>query len=333
MKTLRIGGSFIVKARKDEIKKACLNLFELLNFKNEIKKVEKIIIKPNIVSLQHYSLGSITDPLIIEELVRFIRKFSNKEILIAESESIWKTRKRLQDDKPDYDEAEQSIGFNLSLNSSGIEKIIEKYKNVNLVNITRAKKLDSDYAKKKVRQKFGIKSDNILPEFFKMIPKEFNASAIFISLSKIKSHCFQDTKVTNCMKNQYGLISYADKTFYHNKLSEAIQCVNMITQSLFDCYYITEALRFTMEGGGPTRGDTVKNLGLAVAGTNPVEIDAIAATLMEVDPSKLDYLQLSKGLLGQYNDEMLAKIPKNFKYRFRLHPEIDKLTREGLIYQ
>ena len=88
-----------------------------------------------------------------------------------------------------------------------------------------------------------------------------------------------------------------------------------------------------MEGGGPTRGDTLKNLGVGIAGTNPVEIDAIAATLMEVNPLKLDYLQSSRGVLGQYNEKILAKIPKYFKYRFKLHPDIDKITREGLVYQ
>lgn len=333
MKSVNVGSSLVIKANKNEVKKACSQLFDFLNFKNKIKNIDKILIKPNIVSMQHYTLGPVTDPLLVDELIKYLRKYSEKEILIVESETIWKTRKRIEKDEPDYNEKEQLIGFNLSLKSSGIENIVKKNKNVKVFNITRAKKLDSAYVKNKIIKKFGKKVNEIFPEFFRMVPIEFDSKAIFISLSKIKSHCFQDTKITNCMKNQYGLIAYPNKTVYHYKLSETIQYVNMLAQSFFDCCYITEALRYTMEGGGPTRGDTLKNLGIAVAGTNPVEVDAIAAALMEVNPLKLDYLQSSRGLIGNYDEKMLAKIPKSFKYRFRLHPDIEKITREGLIYQ
>lgn len=333
MKAINVGSSLIVKVDKNEVKEAGFKLFEFLNFKNKLKNVDKILIKPNIVSMQHYTVGSITDPLVIDELIKYIRKFSNKEILIVESETIWKTRRRIKQDEPDYNEKEQLLGFNLSIKNSGIENIVKKNKNVKVLNITRAKKLDSNYVKKKIIKKFGKKANEMFPEFFRMVPIGFNTKAIFISLSKIKSHCFQDTKVTNCMKNQYGLISYPNKTVYHHKLSETIQYVNTLAQSFFDCYYITEALRYTMEGGGPTRGDTLKNLGIAVAGTNPVEIDAIAAALMEVNPLKLDYLQMSRKILGSYNDKILKKIPKSLKYRFKLHPDIDKITREDLVYQ
>lgn len=332
MKSIKVGGSLIVKANKEETRKACSQLFEFLDFKSKIKNVDKIVIKPNLVSLQHYTVGTITDPLVIDELIKYIRRFSSKDILIAESETIWKTRKRIEKDEPDYDEKEQLKGFNLSLKNSGIEAIIRKNKNVKVLNITRAKKLDSSFVKNKINKKFNKKSSNIFPEFFSMVPEEFDAEAIFISLSKLKSHWFHDTKVTNCMKNQYGLISYPDKTVYHPKLSEAILHVNMITKSFFDCYYITEALRYTIEGSGPIKGSTLKNLGIGIAGKNPVEIDAIAASLMQVNPLKLDYLQLSRGILGNYNEKLLAKIPKSFKYRFKLHPDIDITTREGVFY-
>ena len=333
MKSLKIGQSLIVKSNRNEAKNASFYLFDFLNFKNRLKSAEKIIIKPNIVSVQHYTIGSITDPLVVDEIIKYIRKFSNKEILIAESETIWKTRSRIEKNEPDYDNKEQLIGFNLSLKSSGVENIIKRNKNVKMLNVTRAKKLDSSFVKNKVIKRFGKKAKEIFPEFFRMVPIEFDSKAIFISLSKIKSHCFKDTKVTNCMKNQYGLISYPDKTVYHYSLSETIQYVNMIVQSFFDCYYMAEALRYTMEGLGPTGGETLKDLGIAVAGKDPVEIDAIAATLMEVNPLKLDYLQSSRNLLGRYNEKQLAKIPKSFKYRFKLHPDIDKITRENLVYQ
>lgn len=309
----------IIKSKKSEIKKSCLQLFEFLNFKNRINKVKKVIIKPNLVSTQSYTLGSITDPIIVDELIKYLISFYDNEIVIVESESVWRTGK-----------SRGIGGLKLSIKNSGIESIVKKNKNVRVLNITRAKKLDAGIVMERIRKRFGKKSMNIFPEFLNIVPKEFDldyTDAIFISLSKLKSHCFPDTKITNCMKNQYGMISYPNKMIYHDRLSEAILYVNMISQSFFDCYYITEALRYTMEGSGPIKGNTLKGLGFAIAGQNPVEVDAIASTLMEVDPSKLDYLQLARGVLGQYDPSMLAKIPKSFKYPFKLHPDINKLVR------
>lgn len=79
MKLLKIGESLITKASKNEIKKACFQLFEFLNFKNKLKNIDKIIIKPNIVSAQRYTLGSITDPIVVDELI----KYTNKSIKIG----------------------------------------------------------------------------------------------------------------------------------------------------------------------------------------------------------------------------------------------------------
>src|SRR3989338_8944975 len=103
MNSINLGSSLVVKAQKNEIKKACCKLFDFLDFKSKSGKIDKFIIKPNLVSAQSYTCGSITDPLIVEELVRHIRDFSGKEILVIESESVWKTRKTIEHDEPDYD--------------------------------------------------------------------------------------------------------------------------------------------------------------------------------------------------------------------------------------
>ena len=333
MKSLKVGQSIVVKSIKNEEKKSCQTLFDFLGIKGKARNCDRIFIKPNIVTLQNYKAGSITDPLIIEELVKYIRSFSEKEIFILESESIWRTKKNIDEGRPDYNEEGQSKGFELGMESSGINNVVSRFRNARTLNITKAKKLPEEYVKEKTKKKFGKESEKIFPEFLGIVPEEFDCNGIYISLSKIKSHCFQDTKVTNCLKNQYGLLSFPDKTLYHNHLSEAIKYVNMIIQSFHDCYFITEALRYTMEGNGPTRGTTLENLGLAVAGKNPVEVDAIAAKLMFVDPDKLDYLQLCRNVLGNYDSKELRKIPDEIRHKFRLHPEIDKLTRESLIYQ
>lgn len=322
-----IGKSLIVKSGISGVRRSCYEMFAHLGLKGKINSPGTIFIKPNIVSMQHYSMGSITDPVILGHLVDYIRSFSGERILILESETIWKTRKKIEKGEPDYDQKEQLLGFNISLKNSGIEGVIKRKKNVGMLNITRADKLPARIVKSKLKKRFGKCSNALFPEFLEMVPLEFENGGTYISLSKIKSHKFRDTKVTNCMKNQYGLISYPDKTAYHNRLSDAILYTNMIAQSFFDCSYITEAMRYAMEGAGPILGTPIKNLGIAVCGGDPVEIDAIAATLMEVSPQKLDYIQLARGILGNYDENELQKIPKSLKHRFKLDPAIEKITR------
>ena len=86
MEQIKIGGSVIVKAVKNNEDQSCMAIFEFLDFKNDIKECDKIFIKPNLVTLHDYKVGSITDPLVVEELIKYIRSFSDKEIVIVESE-------------------------------------------------------------------------------------------------------------------------------------------------------------------------------------------------------------------------------------------------------
>lgn len=44
-------------------------------------------------------------------------------------------------------------------------------------------------------------------------------------------------------------------------------------------------------------------------------------------------IELGNSLIVKVGKNDLEKIPKSFKYRFKLHPEIDKIAREGLVYQ
>jgi len=52
-----------------------------------------------------------------------------------------------------------------------------------------------------------------------------------------------------------------------------------------------------MEGEGPTTGDPV-NLGLIIAGTDPVAVDIVASTIMGWDPMEVgtNYLAVKRGL-------------------------------------
>ena len=75
-----------------------------------------------------------------------------------------------------------------------------------------------------------------------------------------------------------------------------------------------------MEGGGPTRGQAVP-MGVVLAGPDAVAVDAVAATLMGIDPSEVPYLDLCavEGLgvtdLGQINvpPMMMTELQRMFK--------------------
>jgi len=82
-----------------------------------------------------------------------------------------------------------------------------------------------------------------------------------------------------------------------------------------------------MEGNGPVSGDP-KPWGIAVAGTNPVEVDAFTAWLMGFNPQDIGYLYiLHKWGYGEINPEKIEVVGENplkYKTKFKPHWRYEK---------
>ena len=179
-----------------DINKAVTRAIDLLDF--NLKRIEKVVIKPNLCYYWDFSTGETTDPRIVSTVIDYIRNQIGKDvdILIAEADaSAMKTK--------------------YSFRVLGYDKLSQA-KNVKLVNLSNG---DIVNIKVKVREKeFVLPVNNVLLE-----------SDLIINVPKLKTHNI--TGMTCTLKNMFGAISKPRKYSYHNMLSHAIVGMNKIVRS------------------------------------------------------------------------------------------------------
>lgn len=115
------------------------------------------------------------------------------------------------------------------------------------------------------------------------LPRTVLDADYFINLPKIKTE--GHVLVTLSIKNLFGVLRRAKKSKLHSHLNAILP-------------YLSKAIRHdlivvdgivAMEGNGPVIG-TPRELGVIVAGVNPVSVDAICARMMGFDPSEIEHI-------------------------------------------
>jgi uncharacterized protein (DUF362 family) len=115
------------------------------------------------------------------------------------------------------------------------------------------------------------------------LPRTVLDADYFINLPKVKTE--GHVSVTLSIKNLFGVPQRAKKSSLHRRLNEILP-------------YLAGAIRHdlivvdgvvAMEGNGPLIG-TPKELGVVVAGENPVSVDAVCARMMGFDTREIEYL-------------------------------------------
>jgi len=176
-----------------------------------------------------------------------------------------------------------------------------KEKGVGLLNLTadHAEKMSVNIGKK--HHQFSI-------------PKTLMDADMVINVPKIKY--MSGIKITCALKNIYGCNPYPQKYKYHKWIDEVVVSLNKIIKS--DLCIID---------GNILRGIKTRKLGLIMASTDPVAIDAAAAEIAGVNPNSVRYLKLAtKEKIGNINfiqkgkplDYFKKSFPRrNMKYRAR----------------
>ncbi|HRW12050.1 MAG TPA: DUF362 domain-containing protein [Syntrophomonas sp.] len=116
------------------------------------------------------------------------------------------------------------------------------------------------------------------------------ASEGLISLPKLKTHGL--TRMTGCIKNQFGCIPGFLKGEYHVKLPE----VSHFAQMLVDLNVLLQPRLFimdgiiAMEGNGP-RGGRPKKMNVLLFSSDPVALDAVVCRMVGVIPETVSTIQ------------------------------------------
>jgi uncharacterized protein (DUF362 family)/NAD-dependent dihydropyrimidine dehydrogenase PreA subunit len=150
---------------------------------------------------------------------------------------------------------------------------------------------------------------------------------VIISLPRFKTHGL--TVISGAIKNSYGFLCGAQKAKLH-KLAGSPARFQEVVVDVFKIrvpdLFIMDAV-VGMEGNGPASPD-LRDIGLVLAADNAVAMDAVVATMMGCDPSRLRALQKAKeDGLGDYDLNAVNLIGKLLKIpEFKLPP----LSGEGI---
>lgn len=270
---------------------SCLNLLDI-----KIPKTGKILLKPNLAVPSAASTGIVTNPFVVEGVVKYLisHKVDRKRIIVAEN---------------------SVIGFDTikAAKKSNIWDICKKYK----VSF-------SDFSKEEtVRKRVSYGNNKYFFDVFKIV---FDSS-LLINIPVVKTH-FQ-SGISCALKNMKGVISNPTRKLMHKwSLQETIACLNSILPK-----YLTVADgTIALEGMGPAALGKPVGWNVVLAGMDPVAIDSIVCKATGL--KKPNYIAFSRNL-GVGEDKIskidilgdsIARISRKFESadgNLSPHPDIE----------
>jgi uncharacterized protein (DUF362 family) len=150
-----------------------------------------------------------------------------------------------------------------------------------------------------------LQNDNALQLKLFHMPRAAQ-QAFIISLPVLKDHSF--TKTTIAMKNMFGI---APGKFYAGSWNKAKLHSPSTDKSVVDiCSYKKPDLS-VVDASVALKGMHLagkhKNIGMILAGFDPVAVDTVGSELLGHNPKKLPYLTLADGLIGSMDNIEILK--------------------------
>ncbi len=215
------------------------------------RKEGPVLIKVNLIAKKSWETGAVTDPVVVEGLIRFLRK-KVKELYVVESNAT-------------FTNADKAVQI------SGILGVCENL-DIPFINLS---KLED-------KKKIPIPGYEALSSI--TVPDLVLQSDI-ISAAKLKTHT--ETSVTLSLKNMFGLLPERFKAKYHLRgISKVVVDINTVlkpTLSIIDGF-------IAMEGKGPVHGRPRK-MDTIIVGGNPIATDAVAARIMDFNPHNIYHIR------------------------------------------
>ncbi len=216
---------------------------------DKIKPGDTVIIKPNIVSPNPPESAVNTDPTVCKVIANMVREKGAKPI-IAESSGVGMST----------EESMQAAGYN-KLREQGYEVIDLKKEGIETVKVP-------------VPQGKSLKEVSL--------PKVVVEAKVIIDVPKMKTH--DQTQVTLSLKNMKGILPDTFKRKFHTTFGIFQGVADLMTVAKPDLSVVDGII--AMEGLGPVFGDPVE-MGLIIAGKDPVAVDAVTSEIMGFEP--VDY--------------------------------------------
>ncbi len=257
----------IVKSSYDNIYP---NLSRAINLSGglDIEDKEKVLIKINLCDARPPETGAITHPKFLDAILRYLRSnFDRLEIYVVESDS-------------------RMVLADLYVKWFGLLQVIKRW-NAKWYNLSKGeairKEIDGFYLR-----------EVDFPQVFE--------DSFFITLPKLKTNIL--TKMTCCLKNQFGCLRTINKARYHKHIDDVIADLNKVFKPDF-C--IVDGIISMVGCRGPAFGIPVRSE-LIVAGKDPVAVDTVCAKILGFNPLSISYIRKARDLsVGSTSYEIIGE--------------------------
>lgn len=257
---------------------------------------KRVVLKPNLVEFDPGRVIN-TNPAVIAAAVEAFRRLGARQVVVAEGPG----------HRGDHE---------LLLTTSGLHGVLRE-RRIPYVDLNH-----DDVRRVALRSRFSTLREMYLPE-------TVLKADLLVSMPKLKTHHWAG--VTLSLKNMFGVVPGAVYGWPKNVLHWA-----GIHESVLDINSSLPAPHFAivdgivgMEGNGPIQGDP-RPAGVLVLGDDPVAVDATAARLMTIEPSKIPYLEKADQFLGNVARERIEQIgedPERLRQPFVLIESFRHLAR------
>ncbi len=215
---------------------------------------DTVVIKPNLIKPAYYTTGITTNLFLIKALCQIVKEEGAKRVIIGEGSAVG------------YDTEE-------AFNKTGIQDLAKEMK-IELVNFKKSEWMPMVIPGGKIFHRLKI-------------PRILIEADVVINVPVMKTH--DAFPATLGLKNMKGIVQEQDKKRFHKwGLAQSIVDLNKI--ALPELTVIDGTV--CMEGLGPTHGTPV-NLGILIASKDTVAADAVAATIMGIEPMEVEYIRLA----------------------------------------
>ena len=234
---------------------------------------KRVVIKPNMVDVSA-DRPIHTDPRLIDALILHLSGFGPREIVLAEGTS----------HNRDAEWLFRRSGYEALAKRRGIRLVDLNYDDIRPVACVNPRA-------------------TLLKEM--SLPETIASADVLISVPKMKTHKLAG--ITLSMKNMFGILpgmvyGWPKNTLHWNGIPLSICEINGTVKTH---YAIVDAV-VGMEGHGPIMG-SAKKVGVLIMGANALAVDATAARVMGVEPSRVDYLAMAHKIkLGSLRAEDIA---------------------------
>jgi len=272
--------------KQERVDKAVRQALSLIGgIESFVKKGDKVLLKPNLLSASRPEKAVTTHPAVVKAMIKVVQETGGIPLV---------------GDSPGFG----SLGR--IARTTGIKEVCDEMK-VRLADFSTSIEVKCP--------------EGAICRAF-VIAKGVVESDLLISLPKLKTH--NQTYLTGALKNQFGCIPGILKGQYHVKMPKREDFATMLID-LNKCVKPKLALMdaiIGMEGEGPSNGDP-KSIGLIIAGTDLVAVDVVASKIIGLNPLSLPLTKmavkygLGEGrlerieVLGEALDEVKVKDFKN----------------------